>query len=87
MFFAHFEASVAIRSADRRSHDKEHSSRYLCSALLLTSNETLRLGQLIEDHMAKKHSSRYLCSFLLLTSKENLRLGLLIEDHMAQKHS
>ena len=35
---------------------KEHySSRYFCSPLLLTSKQTLRLGQLIEDHMAKEH--------------------------------
>ena len=55
--FAHFEANVATRSADRRSHGKGTLlTRYFCSPLLLTSKQTLRLGQLIEDHMAKEHS-------------------------------
>ena len=57
--FAHFEAKVATRSADRTSHGKGiFTTRRFCSPLLLTSKQRLRLGQLIEHHMAKEYSSR-----------------------------
>jgi hypothetical protein len=39
----------------------EHYIAQFCSALLLTLKETLRLAELMEDHMANEHSLGDFC--------------------------
>ena len=52
--------------------EKQHSLRCLFSPLLITSKETLRLGQLIEDHIAQVPCAAYFDPRLWLSSKQTL---------------